>query len=81
MIDHLYIQRLKILAMISTTALLAVAAFDSVTRGGTYQTRERRDFEIVPMNSTLDRRLGGNDNPEFVVQFSGDTHGNLGPCG
>ena len=37
--------------------------------------------EIVGVGATMTERLGADDRPGLVVQFSGDIHGSLEPCG
>ena len=68
--------KLSVLFMI--TGLLVCS---QLTRPSEAEGQERHRVEIAGINASVSERLGADDNPAFIVHFTGDVHGSLEDCG
>jgi hypothetical protein len=74
---------MKLLKVAVTLAVAIIACSQSGWQKMSASANEQpqRRFEIVGVNGSLDERTGADDGAAFAIQFIGDTHGGLEPCG
>jgi hypothetical protein len=70
--------KLAVIAALASFACLQLA-WQMTSASGSGQSGRR--FEIVGFEASLDERTGKDDGAAFAIQFIGDTHGGLEPCG
>ena len=72
-------KHLKLIVILFACALGFFARSQSTATAT--QDRPARLFEIVAMDTPLEKRFGSDDGAVLAVHFAGDTRGSLDTCG